>query len=577
MKRIVLSCFFIALIPFIFYLYCLCPGVSWEDSGEFITTAASLGIAHPPGHPLYIVIAHLFTIGGTPQTVARSVNLFSALSASLALFIFSVLLALLSGPSLKQRTALYSFLALLSVTTCFALSDTFWRFAEIAEVYSLHAFLTLSLLASLVLISKHGGRFVLLFSYVLGISLTNNVTIAYLIPAFLCFLILERSRMEKRLIIPSVALFLLGISLYGFIPLRARFDPVFNWGNASSMKHFLHLLTAREFSRGFMNLAYTETSLFPTLLQLLRETSFWGIIPLFFGLFTLFKKKRNLAVLFVIAIASNTVFSLLTGRGPDLHAYFLPSIVVFFLLIGYGCLHAMDRLRTRAWTMLPLLLALSLVPAFLHYRGNCARNDTDAPSYGRALLERLPERAVLLTENTNDYFILTYLSEVESTGRGEIFYAPLFKEPWYREMLLSAGFRWEEPLTPLALARASSREVFYTPGAGISLPVENLSPYGPLFRIVMHKEPLKGNDFSLPKPVRAQGKKRYAYLFARFGEFYFGRGAYATAITAFEQARAYDPSNGAICHNLALLYRKLNDLPKSAYYEKEAKRLGFKK
>jgi hypothetical protein len=577
MKRLFLMSFIVALIPTLFYLYCLSPGVSWEDSGEFITTASSLGIAHPPGHPLYILLAHLFTIHRAPQTIAHSVNLFSVIAAFLALFVFSMLLSIFSRSSPGERNVMLSFLALLSITMLFAFSRTFWYVTEISEVYSLHALLTLCLFASLILFAQQGGKYLLLFAYLFGLSLTNNVTIAYLTPAFVCFLIVERKRIEKRSLIPSFLLFLLGISLYCYVPVRARFHPIFNWGDAATMKHFLHLLTAQEFSKGFLSLAYAETSLFPTLLHLLREISFWAVIPLIFGFFILFKKKRTIATLFIVAIVSNITLSFFTGRGPDLNAYFLPSTTLFFLTIGYGIMYTIDRLKGRAWLSLPLLLVLSLTPLLLNHRHNCARGDTDARNYGIALMGWLPEKAVLLTENTNDYFILTYLSEVEPGKDVDILYAPLFKETWYRERLVSSGFQWDEPLTPLSLARSSSREVFYTPGAGISLPIKVLSPYGPLFRIVIDEEPSEKQPFTLPPPVREQGKRRYAYLFARFGEFYFARKEYPAAIAAFEQAKGYDPFNGAIYHNLAILHKKLHNRKEAVFYEQKAKSLGFPK
>jgi tetratricopeptide (TPR) repeat protein len=572
MKRTLLLCLLSALIPSCLYLFCLSPGVSWEDSGEFITTAARLGIAHPPGHPLYIVLARLFCIHTSPLSTARSVNLFSVLSAFFALFAFpAILLSLFTSRSSRNTTCLPS---LFFITIFFAFSRTFWSVAEIAEVYSLHTLLVLCLFASL-LTTRKGGAGILLFSYTLGLSLTNNITVAYLIPAFACFLILERKHMKKRYLFPALLLFILGISLYLYVPIRARFHPVFNWGDASTLKNFIHLLTAQEFSKGFLNMSYTETGLPSTFINLLREISFWGIIPFGYGIVLLWRKERNIAVLFAAAILCNIVLSFFTGRGPDFYAYFLPSIAITFLIIGYGIVQLISRMGSKSWAALPLLLLLSLSPLILNYHSNCRRHDLDARNYGAALLSWLPEGGILLTENTNDYFILTYLNEIEKSTDAAIFYAPLFKETWYRERLSSMGFHWQDPLTPLSFAR-ENHKVFYTPGAGISLPAANLTPYGPLFRIVTDEEPLEENLFVLPHPVHQQGEKRYAYLFSRFGEFYFKRKHYPYAIAAFEQAREYDPRNPALYHNLALLYRKTGNLKKARQFEEAAKKHGFR-
>ncbi len=575
MKRLLLASAFSALIPFLVYLSCLSPGVSWEDSGEFITAASSLGIAHPPGHPLYIIISHLFTIGRAIQSIARSVNLFSVACACFVLIAFSLLLSLIAPSRLKRERSIPLYLTLFGVTLLFAFSETFWHVTEIAEVYTLHALLTICLFLCLVRLSQRVGRYLLLFSYLLGMSLTNNVTIAYLVPAFICFLIMERKSIEKRFLLPSLLLFLLGLSLYAYIPLRARFAPVFNWGNAATMQNFIHLITAREFSRGLLSFPYAETSVLQPLLQLVKEISYWGIIPFIFGLFTLFRKKRHLPILFAVAMVSNITLSLLTGRGPDLAAYFLPSIIISMLVIGYGIMHACILLKTKAWILPTVLIILVTVPILLHYRTNCRRNDLDARNYGMALLDWLPEDGVLLTENTNDYFIITYLVEVERIKDIHIFYAPLFREGWYQKKLSSSGFQWQGELTPLSFAAECEQQVFYTPGAGISLPVHFLVPHGPLFLINTSKQVMPKTGFSLPPPKHQKGRKRYAYLYARFGEYYFQQGKYPAAIAAFEQAKEHDPSNGAIYHNLALLYRKLNNLEKAVFYETEAKKRGF--
>ena len=65
------------------YTITLAPTVTLVDSGELIVAARSLGVAHPPGFPLYVVLAHLATMIPVGSVAVR-VNFASALFAALA-------------------------------------------------------------------------------------------------------------------------------------------------------------------------------------------------------------------------------------------------------------------------------------------------------------------------------------------------------------------------------------------------------------------------------------------------------------------------------------------------------------
>src|SRR5512140_975105 len=65
------------------YAYCITPTVPYWDSGEFIATSYILGVPHPPGTPLYVLIGRLFSL--LPfATIAVRVNLLSSLSSAVA-------------------------------------------------------------------------------------------------------------------------------------------------------------------------------------------------------------------------------------------------------------------------------------------------------------------------------------------------------------------------------------------------------------------------------------------------------------------------------------------------------------
>src|SRR5258706_2816945 len=77
----------LALVVFVLslavYASTLAPTVTLVDSGELILAARSLGVAHPPGFPLYVLLAHLATLVPIGNVAVR-VNFASAVFAALA-------------------------------------------------------------------------------------------------------------------------------------------------------------------------------------------------------------------------------------------------------------------------------------------------------------------------------------------------------------------------------------------------------------------------------------------------------------------------------------------------------------
>src|SRR5213078_1968774 len=126
----------VGLIAFAVYLRTLAISIIWGDSPELTAAAYNLGIPHPTGYPLYMLISHaflkLFPIG----SVAYRMNLLSAICGAGAVALIFLLM----------RRFTHSRLAGLIATLMFAFSVTFWAQAVIAEVYAFHMLLSTALL-----------------------------------------------------------------------------------------------------------------------------------------------------------------------------------------------------------------------------------------------------------------------------------------------------------------------------------------------------------------------------------------------------------------------------------------------
>ena len=78
------------LLTFAIYFSTMAPTVSFWDTGEFIATSHILGIPHPPGSPLFLLIGKLFTLIPISADIAFRMNIFSPLisAATISLLFF---------------------------------------------------------------------------------------------------------------------------------------------------------------------------------------------------------------------------------------------------------------------------------------------------------------------------------------------------------------------------------------------------------------------------------------------------------------------------------------------------------
>ncbi|MCH8011408.1 MAG: DUF2723 domain-containing protein [Candidatus Marinimicrobia bacterium] len=161
------------------YFDTMAPTVSYWDCGEFIATSYILGVPHPPGSPLYLIIGRIFSMLPISNDVAFRVNIISPIVSALAVMLLYLIIVMfvkqLRGgiKSLDDRIVIFGSGVVGSLI--FAFTDSHWFNAVEAEVYSISTFLT-ALVVWLILrwaerSEKSGNeRYFLIIAYVLGLS-----------------------------------------------------------------------------------------------------------------------------------------------------------------------------------------------------------------------------------------------------------------------------------------------------------------------------------------------------------------------------------------------------------------------
>ncbi|HXP35631.1 MAG TPA: DUF2723 domain-containing protein, partial [Chthoniobacterales bacterium] len=152
------------------------------DSPELITAAVTLGVAHPPGYPLFTMLGHLFSLlpfGAIPFRL----NLLSVVCDALTIGVVYFTALRLTRSQLAAAVA-----ALL-----LAINPTFWEWSLAAEVFPLNNLLAAVLILLLVAWHEQQERngFLIAAFFVAGLALTNHHTSVLLAPAF-CFVLWQQ-------------------------------------------------------------------------------------------------------------------------------------------------------------------------------------------------------------------------------------------------------------------------------------------------------------------------------------------------------------------------------------------------
>ena len=210
------------LFSFLLYLKTMAPTVSFWDTGEFIASSYILGVPHPPGAPLYVLLGRVFALLPFGEPAWRIV-LMSALSSALAVwctYLTTVALArrTLGGEALQPfgdsrdvSVVVGSVVASLSL----AVSYTFWFNATEAEVYG-YSILFASVGVWLIIYwdsTRHGAledRWLLLLAYLFGLGGGIHMLCLLTIPSLLILVWFADEKL-RRLVLVAVGLGLEGL------------------------------------------------------------------------------------------------------------------------------------------------------------------------------------------------------------------------------------------------------------------------------------------------------------------------------------------------------------------------------
>jgi hypothetical protein len=414
----------VALALFVLYA-CTAPRtVALEDDGLFVLASYFLGIAHPPGYPLYTALGKLFTL--LPfGSVAYRVHLLSALFGGLSCATLWLCARLLVPGRMP------AYLAAVGL----GVSPVFWSQSIIAEVYTLNTFFFL-VLVFLGLRAcppgptgeapQHTRGLLPAMAFVFGLSLANHWPLMLLVAPAFCVLLWPRRQEILRRIPLLAGLATLGLLPYAWmVVLSWMWLPISFDGPLHSIGEVWHFVSRAGY-------AQTDQSDSATWVDRARFLQFLGgqLVVQFAVLGTLlaltgvavqqrFWGARVAIFLGVAFLMPSVVLLLLLGFDYDsaskhvFHVYPLPAYAVVALWMGLGLAWLRQRYQLRrAHALAGCVAVLGLVLAAGCWF-NLRTNSEWGIRYAQTILRMLPKDGVLFLRGDADLAPIAYLYLVE--------------------------------------------------------------------------------------------------------------------------------------------------------------------
>lgn len=425
---------FLFLFFFILYLTNTPYSIVFGDSPELSLASYSLGIAHPPGYPLFSILSKALSYMLPLSDYAQKCNTFSVIISSISIVILFI--------SVFYITKSYSASLLSGLSLGF--SYIFFKQSIIAEVYALNNFFVVLITFCIIkFYTEKDFRWVFLSFFLCGIGLGNHHTLLGIFFSLIIFYILYKIHLKHFVF--GFIFFFIGLSIYIYLPIRSITDPILDWGDPESLRNFYEVITRQQF--GFGGGEYSFSKLidqFMYYISIINKSFFIpAIITVFLGFIAVFKKDKKFCTYLTLIFLINGILTFFV-LNPDKSEFFLveefitPSIIMFSVLLGIGIVYIKNYSKILFALIFSLLIIILGVKFHIQKKEISKRDDIFAFQLAKDTCEIIPEKSIIIGEADYSIFPILYMKNFYFRNKDiTILDADFFMLPWYQEQNLS--------------------------------------------------------------------------------------------------------------------------------------------
>src|SRR6478609_2805864 len=242
---------------FVLYVLTLAPTTAMWDTSEYITAAYTLGLPHPPGNPLFVLIGRVFAILPIAPTVALRINLLAAICSAVSAGMWFLITerVLVSWFVERWQRILGGVIAAVIGATAF----TVWNQSVVNEKVYTVSLVGIAIISWLMVRwsdapdGRKADRILVLVAYLCGLGYANHMAGMLAAPAVGLAVLIVRPRTVFRwkLLLACIGMLLFGLTPFATQPIRAAYFPAINEGEPTACRTKLEFSCT--FSKGTLD------------------------------------------------------------------------------------------------------------------------------------------------------------------------------------------------------------------------------------------------------------------------------------------------------------------------------------
>ena len=443
------------------YILTLAPTVQFWDAPEYMAAAHSLGIPHPPGNPLFVLMAHVWGLLPLAADYGKRINLFAATTSALTAGFWLLITERWLRPIVPARLTrrIVAFAGTIAGATAF----TVWNQSVVNEKVYTVSLLTITIVLWLAIrwadqpAGARRDNYIVLIVYLLILTTANHQMGLLAGPAVLVLVLATdwRVMVSPRVLIASAVAVALALTVYLILPLRAMHHPYLNEGDPQNWQALSDVLgraqygkppvTARQATFAaqigmwlqYFSWQWGRDLKVPQLKALLA--ALFGIVGLLGAIRHWIAERRQAiamtAMMFTVTIALifylNFKYGYSQFPGQQLirevrerDYFFIVSFSAWGVWVAMGLATIMEWLQEglavrvpsveRRWALVTPVAAVALIPLLTNRLSAPRSGETMARDFAHDLLNSVEPYAVIVTGGDNDTFPLWYAQEVDN-------------------------------------------------------------------------------------------------------------------------------------------------------------------